>query len=199
MDSNTVELKTTSEKKPEIKKTLCVNLYGGPGTGKSVQQALVFARLKIWGVDAMMSMEIAKRHVYSGSKDIATQEGLFGDQLKELNLFNNHVEVIVSEAPLLFSIIYDKAYSETDNIDFYRNVSTKYKQFDNMEFLLTRAHEYRQEGRYQDEQGAKDVDKIIRTVLKDNGVSPVEIAPYEESAITIARMVMERLGKTAPV
>lgn len=150
-------------------------------------------------MDAMMSMEIAKRHVYSGSKDIATQEGLFGDQLKELNLFNNHVEVIVSEAPLLFSIIYDKAYSETDNIDFYRNVSTKYKQFDNMEFLLTRAHEYRQEGRYQDEQGAKDVDKIIRTVLKDNGVSPVEIAPYEESAITIARMVMERLGKTAPV
>lgn len=150
-------------------------------------------------MDAMMSMEIAKRHVYSGSKDIATQEGLFGDQLKELNLFNNHVEVIVSEAPLLFNIIYDKVYSETDNIDFYRNVSTKYKQFNNMEFLFTRTHDYQQEGRYQDENGAKEVDMVIRQVLKDNGVTPIEIAPYEENAITIARMVMDRLGKTPPV
>ena len=199
MDSNTTEVKTTLENEQKELNTLCVNLYGGPGTGKSVQQALVFARLKIWGVDAMMSMEAAKRYVYSHSKEIKTQEGLFGIQLTELELLNKHVEVIVCEAPLLFNIIYDKAYGNSENTDLHRNVSNKYKQFNNMEFLLTRTHEYQQEGRYQDENGAIEVDNIIRNVLRDNGVSPIEIAPYEENAITIVRKVMERLGKTPPV
>lgn len=196
--NTTAQIKTTSDNTPEKKNTLCVNLYGGPGTGKSVQQALIFARLKMWGVDAIMSMEIAKRHVYSGSKDIATQEGLFGDQLKELNLFNNNVEVIVTEAPLLFNIIYDKAYAKTSNIDFHRTVSNRYKEFNNMDFLFTRTHEYQQEGRYQDESGAREIDEIIQQVLKENAVVPHVIEPHEESAITIARLIMKKLGKTPP-
>ena len=199
MTSNTAEIKTSSEKKPKKLNTLCVNLYGGPGTGKSVQQALIFARLKIWGVDAMMSMEAAKRYVYSHSKEIATQEGLFGDQLRELELLNGQVEVIVCEAPLLFNIIYDKAYNNTIDIDWHRSVASKYKSFNNMEFLFTRTHEYQQEGRYQDEDGARMVDDIIRNTLSDNNITPIEIAPFEENAITIARMVMKRLGKNPPV
>lgn len=193
--SQPTEIKVFENQELPKKKTLCVNLYGGPGTGKSVQQALIFARLKIWGVDAMMSMEAAKRYVYNGSVEIKTQEGLFGDQLRELELLNGKCEVIVCEAPLLFNIIYDRVNGNINNIDFHRQVSNKYKQFDNMDFLFTRTHKYQREGRYQDEQGAIEVDKIIIDVLKENAVTPIEIAPYEESAITIARKIMEHLGK----
>lgn len=147
----------------------------------------------------MMSMEAAKRYVYSHSKEIATQEGLFGDQLRELELLNGQVEVIVCEAPLLFNIIYDKAYNKQIDIDWHRSVASKYKTFNNMNFLLSRTHQYQQEGRYQDEEGAKMIDEIIRTTLKENNITPIEIEPYEESAITMSRMIMKELGKNPPV
>jgi len=181
------------------KKTLCVCLYGGPGTGKSVQQALIFARLKMWGVDAIMSMEAAKRHVYSGSKEIQTQEGLFGDQLKELNLFNGKVDAIVTEAPLLFNIIYDRAYNGETNIDWHRSVVATYNKFDNFDVLYSRAHDYQQEGRYQKEEEAKRVDSIVRDVLKKHGDVQIEIEPYEENAIVVARQIMKRLGRKPPM
>lgn len=198
--SDTAEIHISSEKKPPKKKTLCVDIYGGPGTGKSIQQALVFARLKMWGVDAVMSMEAAKRYVYSKSEEIHTQEGLFGDQLRELELFNGKVDVIVCEAPLLFNIIYDKMYSKTENKDFHRSVANVYNdRFRHLEFLLTRVHDYSQDGRYQDEKGAREVDNMIRQVLKDCGRTPIEIEPYEESAFTIARTTMKALGRKPPM
>ena len=42
------------------KNTLVVNLFGGPGTGKSTTMAHVFAELKWRGYDCEMSNEYAK-------------------------------------------------------------------------------------------------------------------------------------------
>lgn len=198
-EQQTTEVKVLKDELQTDKKTLCVCLYGGPGTGKSVQQALIFARLKMWGVDAIMSMEAAKLHVYSGSKEILTQEGLYGDQLKELNLFNGKVDVIVTEAPLLFNIIYDRTYNNKFDIDWHRSVANTYNKFDNFTVMYNRAHDYQQEGRYQDEAAAKEVDKIMRNVLKEYGSIDIETEPFEENAIMVARQVMKRLGRKPPM
>ena len=41
-----------------MKKTLFVNLFGGPGTGKSTLCAAVFSELKRRGIDCEMVMNI---------------------------------------------------------------------------------------------------------------------------------------------
>ena len=43
-----------------MKKTLVINLFGGPGVGKSTLCASVFAKLKIMGIDCEMATEYAK-------------------------------------------------------------------------------------------------------------------------------------------
>ena len=43
-----------------MKETLVVNLFGGPGTGKSTMMAGIFAKLKSLGYDCEMCVEFAK-------------------------------------------------------------------------------------------------------------------------------------------
>ena len=48
----------------EKKNTLVVNLFGGPGAGKSTLMAYLFYKLKILGVEVEMSPEFAKDLVW---------------------------------------------------------------------------------------------------------------------------------------
>ena len=47
-----------------MKDTLIVNLYGGPGCGKSTGAAYLFSKLKMAGVDAEYVPEFAKDKVW---------------------------------------------------------------------------------------------------------------------------------------
>ena len=44
--------------------TLVINLFSGPGVGKSTTAAMVFAKLKMNGVDCEMALEFAKEKVW---------------------------------------------------------------------------------------------------------------------------------------
>ena len=52
-----------------MKDTLIVNLYGGPGSGKSTGAAYLFAKLKMAGVDAEYVTEFAKDKVWEGNQE----------------------------------------------------------------------------------------------------------------------------------
>lgn len=52
-----------------MKNTLIVNLYGGPGTGKSTGAAYIFSKLKMDGIDAEYVTEFAKDKVWEGSQE----------------------------------------------------------------------------------------------------------------------------------
>jgi hypothetical protein len=47
-----------------MKNTLLVNLYAGPGAGKSTGAAYIFAKLKMAGVDCEYVSEYAKDRVW---------------------------------------------------------------------------------------------------------------------------------------
>lgn len=48
--------------------TLYVNLYGGPGTGKSTGASYIFSKLKLAGVEAELVTEYAKDLVWEAQK-----------------------------------------------------------------------------------------------------------------------------------
>ena len=50
-----------------MKKTIFVNLFGGPSTGKSTLCASIFSELKIKGVDCEMALEYVKDLVWEES------------------------------------------------------------------------------------------------------------------------------------
>ena len=146
---------------------LVVNLFGGPGCGKSTAAALLFGKLKQHGINCEMALEYAKDKVWEESlRTLDDQIYIFGKQLHKIWRLNDKVDVIITDSPLLFSIIYDKE----NNIDLKYLVISTFNRFNNFNCLLRRQTEYQQEGRYQNETEAKQLDEDITNLLEENDI-----------------------------
>ena len=65
---------------------IVVNLFAGPGSGKSTTCAGVFSKLKLAGVNCEMALEYAKDKVWENSLDVLDDQiYVFGKQLHRLN------------------------------------------------------------------------------------------------------------------
>lgn len=146
---------------------LVINLFGGPGCGKSTIAALLFGKLKQSGINCEMALEYAKDKVWEESlKTLDDQIYVFGKQLHKIWRLNDKVDVIITDSPLLFSIIYDKE----NNIDLKNLVISTFNRFNNFNCLIRRQTEYQQEGRYQNETEAKEIDNLIVNLLEENDI-----------------------------
>ena len=176
-----------------MNKTIVVNLFGGPGTAKSIFCALIFAKLKLEGVNCEMAREYAKDEVWAGSSYLLeNQQGVYGEQQKRLYVLDGKVTVAVTDAPLMNSIIYDKLGKGAD-VDFRRTVKNEFNRYDNRNYVLKRVMGYEQEGRTQDEEGAKLVDKMVFDTLDEYAVKYKEFSAYPENADVIAREILLEL------
>lgn len=115
---------------------IVVNLYDGPCCGKSTTAALVFGELKKLGVNCEMALEYAKDKVWEESlKTLDDQIYIFGKQLHKLWRLKDKVDVIITDAPLLMSILYDKENSEP----FKQLIVEQYNKFNNLDFFIERS------------------------------------------------------------
>jgi len=170
-----------------MKKSLVINLYGGPGTGKSTICAELFSMLKWRGVNCEMALEFAKDKVWEESfKVLENQIYIFGKQLHRLHRLNGKVDVILTDAPLLFSLIYDKSKSDA----FKMVVLEQYKLFNNSNFLLKRHKPYKTEGRMQNEKGAKALDVDISLMLQSHGIQHYSLPAKQENVQEIFDQVL---------
>lgn len=145
-----------------LKKPLVINLYAGPGTGKSSTAADIFSTLKWDGINCEMALEFAKEKVWEESiKVLDDQIYIFAKQLHKMRRLIGKVDVIITDSPLLFSIMYDV----TENEHLRNLVLDVYKEFNNFDILLRREKPFEQAGRLQNEEKARELDAKIETIL----------------------------------
>ena len=100
-------------------KPIVINLFSGPGAGKSTNVAGIFYQLKRKGYTVEMSLEYAKRKVWEESfKTLEDQIYIFGKQQhnqfiltkldEETGKRVKKVDAIITDSPLLLSLIYGK-------------------------------------------------------------------------------------------
>lgn len=142
--------------------TLVVNLYGGPSTGKSTTCAGVFFELKSSGLNCEMSLEWAKEKVWAQEEvTLANQLYVFGKQFHRIWRLLDKVDVIITDAPLLNSIL----YYQGDNEHFPRMVFEEHQKLNNFNVFLERVKPFNPSGRLQDEEQSKGLDVRIRGIL----------------------------------
>lgn len=150
------------ENKP-VKSGIVVNFYGGPGTGKSTMAARVFSELKTNNVNCELVTEYAKKKVWEDSlRTLQNQIYVFGKQQFSMWTCAKHVDVIVTDSPLLLSNIYggDELLNKL--------VIQEFNKYYNINIFLNRVKEYNPKGRTQTEDEAKQIDDKIMKMLIDD-------------------------------
>jgi hypothetical protein len=165
---------------------LVVNLFAGPGTGKSTTATGVFSDLKLAGVNAEFVSEFAKDLVWEDRKAaLSYQHYVIGKQMWKIERVRSHVpengdpvEVIITDSPILFGLIYGKDYSE----HWEQHVIEVFNSWHTLNFRLHRdseLHPYNPAGRTQTEDEAKALDEKIDRMLRVTGTPHIHIHMQE--------------------
>lgn len=172
-------------------KPLVINIIGGPGAGKSSMTASVFSFLKWHDVNCEMALEYAKEVVWSKTENLLkNQLFVFGQQHNRIYHLLDKVDVVITDSPLLLSIIYDSKR----NMNLKSLVLDEFHKYNNMNYLLTRKKKYNPIGRLQTELEAKQIDDQLRDLLKMYAIPYKEIAGVPESAQLIGKDILKVLS-----
>ena len=168
---------------------IVINLFAGPGVGKSTTAARIFSELKLKGINCEMALEFAKDKVWEESfKTMDDQIYIFGKQFHKIWRLKDKVDVIICDSPLPISIVYDKENSQA----FHQLIMEQFDKFENFNFLLERGGEYQESGRVQTEEEAKEVDRIVKRVLDENRIDYTTL-PIDGAAKHITGLIMNYL------
>lgn len=147
-----------------------INLYGGPGVGKSALACWITGKLKMSGLDVEQSPEYVKDWAYE-KREVKRYDQiyLFGKQLKmEYKFLGNGVKHIVSESPLFLNTCYAMKYMGKELADPLRNILTDFeKEYAPLNIYLERPKDadYDPEGRFETEDQAREMDRYIKEQL----------------------------------
>lgn len=175
--------------------TLVVNLFGAPGAGKSTAAAYIFALLKMAGINAELVTEFAKDVVWEEAKEpFNTQAYIFGQQYFRQNRCNGKVDVIVTDSPLLLSVIYNRH----PDAGFTIHVFNSFNTFENRNYYLNRTHQFDESGRIHSEEESDTIANKIKFLLRNYSVPYIEVDSTEESYRNIANEIIRIIkGVTA--
>lgn len=169
-------------------KTTIINVYGGPGAGKSTSAAYLYYLLKVAGENVELVREYVKDWAWEGRKFGAYDEIYFlGKQVRHESMLFGKVDYIVTDAPVYMTAYYASIYCSptlakgvmSEAQAFYQQVSEDGHQ--HLHIMLNRIRPYVQEGRYQNESQAHAVDDGVGDMLLSRGITLINADPSEES------------------
>lgn len=167
-----------------------INLYAGPGTGKSTCCAALFAELKYRGHNTEMVLEYAKDAAWEKRPRIfEAQDYIFGKQHFRLQRVAEQVEFAITDAPILLGAVYSKP-SYLPSLPIV--LKEAYDRYDNLDVFLIRKKAYQPKGRNQTEDEAKQIDVQLKQALTDLGIKLAVIDSDRDAPGKIIKLMEER-------
>ena len=148
--------------------TKVINLFAGPGAGKSTTAAEVFVALKKKGIKVELVREFAKELEYRGTLDITDQSEISHVQYIRQSSPLRQVEYIITDGPLILGNIYGgNNWSEDERERLLDNFGS----FNNINYFIQRTKEYEDYGRSQTKAESLVLDSRIQCMLDMNKIS----------------------------
>jgi predicted ATPase len=152
--------------------TKYINLFGGPGTGKSTTAAALFVEMKKAGYKVELVTEVAKDFVWEDrSTTLSIQPYITIKQYRNLIRLKDKVDYVITDAPILLGCVYADLYASHLPASYKQFIVDLHKQELNpsVNIVLRRAFDYDSTGRYQTEKQAEGIDAAIVEVLQSSG------------------------------
>ena len=148
--------------------TKYINIFGGPGVGKSTTAALLFAEMKKSGLKVELVTEVAKDFVWEDrSTTLSIQPYITIKQYRNLIRLKGKVDYVITDAPILLGCMYADKYAPDLPVSYKHLIVDLHNQQLNpsINLVLNRVFDYDNTGRYQSEQDALQFDTDIRKIL----------------------------------
>lgn len=156
----------------QVKPTTIINLYGGPGTGKSTSAAFMYYLLKNAGKNVELVREYVKDWAWD-ERRISTYDQIYflGKQTRRESMLYGKVDYIVTDSPVMMGVFYANKYCPPI---LARGICDATKAFYGQavedghrheHVFLTRIKPYVAAGRYQSEEEARKMDEELRNML----------------------------------
>ena len=166
-----------------------INLYGGPGTGKSTMAAGLYCEMKTLSNynNHSKQFELVREYVKSWAWEGRSITGfdqfyIFAKQMRAEEIcLKNGVDVVISDSPLPLSFMYTAAYNLEGRSEI-RSMLTRFEHlYPAMHILLTRddSKPYNGKGRYQTLEEAKKLDQLTKTTLQNLGFPYIEVKAFD--------------------
>lgn len=164
-------LRTAPEPKPSPKNTIIVNLFAGPGAGKTTCAWEIASELKKRNIQTEYVPEYAKELVWDDNRELLdgslkNQKKLFQEQNHRLARLIGKVDVVVTDAPILLNQVYLK---EPDAA-FQKEVLDAFHGYHNFNLFVKRGDYYEQSGRLHTLEESKKKDQEVKALLDSNHI-----------------------------
>lgn len=165
--------------------TKVMNLFAGPGAGKSTTAAGLFYKLKTQNKSCELVTEFAKDLTWEQRHGaLSCQPYVFGKQLMKLHRLLGKVEYVITDSPLLLSLVYCGA--EYPN-SFKEATYDVFMTMNNINIFLDRVKPYHSAGRNQTEGEARRIDEKIELVLKSRRIDYFAVVADEDAPDNIIK------------
>ena len=172
-------------------KTIHVNLWAGPGTGKSTMAAGIFAALKWNKIDCELISEYAKQIVWEESyTKLNNQIYLFGKQYSKHYNLEGKVKVVITDSPIPMGCVYDAGKTR-----YLKELTlSEFEKFENMNYFLIRTKDYNPNGRMQTLEEAIEKDSEIRSFMEQHDIPYTDMPATQESVLAIVEEIKKKIS-----
>jgi len=156
-----------------------INLFGGPGTGKSTTAASIFAAMKVQGYKVELIQEYAKDLTYGNDQvRLDDQLHVLGEQHHRLVRLVGSVDYVVHDSPFVMGLTYLRDVINYPAKQLHKFTIALFNSYDNINIFLRRDnehHPYQEYGRSQSLIEAEEKDEEIYKFLITNNIPFTEV------------------------
>lgn len=158
--------------------TTYINIFGGPGSGKSTNAARTFTAFKTKYMNVELVTEVAKDFVWEErTKTMEIQPYITMKQYRNLYRLKDKVDFVITDAPLLLGAVYAREYAPDLPSSYELLIADLHEKMlsPSINIMLTREHPYDSNGRYQTESEAMKIDDDIRRLLDEYNIEYINM------------------------
>ena len=156
--------------------TKVINIFGGPGIGKSGIAAGVYSKMKAAHLQVELVTEVAKDYVWEERFNIlkGDQMIVYAKQHRRMDRLRDNIDYIVTDCPLIMTIAYIPESNTYEHLEPLMVESSR--SFDNLNFVLERdLNTHTDAGRYHD---------LVESVQKDHEIQDI-LTRYNEQFVKV--------------